>query len=830
MAVLFAIAGGFFTTYVQLLQDAEATQAATGVLHDLGMIRDSILGSESGVRGFILSGDDRLLKSHLSAKRDVPDRLESLHKALDARPIAKAQVDELADLVNTKVKGADSVIETRKTQGLAAAAAEIKKTHGQVMEEIRGVLDRLEEDQRRHIGARIAKLRIQSTIVGLLVGVGSLLLFFVLLTSSRGIAAARERLSASEMRFRSLVEATSEIIWTTSASGTFVEPQPLWEAYTGQSQIESYGAGWLDAIHPEDIALVRELWTRALTTRKTFWAEHRLRQANGDYCYMSMRAAPVLDEKGDLTEWVGFHTDISKRKYAEAALIELKEEAEAANLAKSQFLANMSHELRTPLNAVIGYSEILQEEADDLGVGEALKPDLERISAAGSHLLSLINDVLDLSKIEAGRMEIFFEDVDLDAVVKEAVATVQPLVDKNRNRIEVVMEEGLGTLHTDQVKLRQAILNLLSNASKFTESGTVTLTVSRHQGVKPEIWFQVRDTGIGMTPEQQDRLFAPFSQADPSTTRKYGGTGLGLAITQRFAQMLGGEIKVHSELGQGSTFTFILPVDPAEVPIAAAVEAPIGQGPTLLVVDDDEAARDLLSRTLSKEGYRVLLASDGVQGIELAKTFHPVAITLDVMMPNLDGWEVLTLLRGSPDTCDIPVVMLTMGGDKHMAYSLGATEFLTKPIQRERLLTVLRRIRPRKGECRVLVIEDDTDAREIVRNILAREQWIVEEAADGNEGLQRMEAAAPDLVLLDLNMPGMDGFQFAEAVRTEPRWKDIPIVVLTARDLTAAERERLNGHVERILQKGGLDKDGLLRELRRVIRPTYEPLEPPTEN
>ena len=516
---------------------------------------------------------------------------------------------------------------------------------------------------------------------------------------------------------------------------------------------------------------------------------------------------------------------------ARATAEEARTAADEANKAKSSFLANMSHELRTPLNAIIGYSEMLQEEAEDLKQPEFI-PDLEKIHGAGKHLLGLINDVLDLSKIEAGKMTLYLEDFDVAKVVAEVAATVRPLITKNGNRLEVDCPADLGAMRADVTKVRQTLFNLLSNASKFTERGVIRLEVRENgsptAGTQPSaLSFVVSDTGIGMTPEQLSRLFQAFTQADASTSRKFGGTGLGLAISRKFCQMMGGDITVRSEHGKGSTFTITLPANVAEASSQAQLSskdfqlAPSTRLPasatTLLVIDDDPAVHDLMRRSLEKDGFRVEVAADGQRGLELARQLKPAVITLDVMMPHIDGWAVLTALKADPALAGIPVIMLTIVDDKQMGFALGAADYFTKPIDFQRLHQVLEKYRKAAAPQKVLVIEDDATTREMLRRALEKDGWQVAEAQNGKVGLAKLDGGVPALILLDLMMPEMDGFEFMEALRRRPDSQHIPVIVITAKDLTEEDRRRLNGGVQRIIQKGAASQRQVLELVRELL-------------
>jgi CheY-like chemotaxis protein/two-component sensor histidine kinase len=486
----------------------------------------------------------------------------------------------------------------------------------------------------------------------------------------------------------------------------------------------------------------------------------------------------------------------------------------------------MSHELRTPLNAIIGYSEMLQEDAEDANQ-PGFVPDLEKIHAAGRHLLALINDILDLSKIEAGKMELYLERFDVRTVLDEVATTIRPLVEQNANRFELQVDDTVQQMHSDATRIRQVLLNLLSNACKFTERGTITLVVrgERDEGAGEGVVLQVRDTGIGMTEDQLQRVFEAFAQAEATTASRYGGTGLGLAISRRFCQMLGGDLSAESEAGTGSTFTVRLPAEaptgrPAaapEPPDATAAEgAGAGSAGTVLVIDDDVAVRNLMGRLLQKEGFHVHLADGGEAGLALARQIRPDVITLDVLMPQMDGWAVLTALKADHELAEIPVIMLTIVDEKNLGFALGASEYLTKPIDRERLAAVLKRYAGASGRP-VLVVEDDSATRALLRRAAETEGWEVREAENGRAALSRVAEQRPEVILLDLMMPEMDGFEFLEALRAREEWQSIPVLVITAKDLSDEERERLNGGVQRIVLKGAKDREALLAEVRELV-------------
>ncbi len=546
--------------------------------------------------------------------------------------------------------------------------------------------------------------------------------------------------------------------------------------------------------------------------------------------------------------------EIQERKLIECDLIAMRNRAEEANKAKSRFLANMSHELRTPLNAIIGYSEMLQEiVAEDDFEAEEIIQDIDKVRSAGKHLLSLINDILDISKIEAGKMQISIEAFSMQDLVQDVVDTLKPLSDVRHDQLMTSIDGDVGTIHSDMVKVRQILFNLMSNAVKFTQHGEVELSCYREVDAD-EDWVVccVRDTGIGISDEALKELFKPFSQADPTTTRKYGGTGLGLAISRSYITMLGGDIRAESREGKGSKFTFRLPVkamieddtnaddsiktDPAGLPTYLTAQArqnakiPTETGhksddeseqpveTRVLLIDDDEATHDRLRFHLGKHGFAVYSAMSGEEGMAMARTQPFAVIILDIFMPGIDGWQVLQRLKSNPSTAQIPVVMYTIESNEAKGFSLGAADYLIKPINGKRLLSTLGRYKKPNKRLKVLSIDDDVHSQELILAYLNGPDWEVTTADSGREGLKIL-TEKPDyaVILLDLVMPEMNGFQFIEACSKSAVAGNIPIIVISARDLTRQERQLLVDHAQAIIRKGMYDRNTLVSSIKQVL-------------
>ncbi len=698
-----------------------------------------------------------------------------------------------------------------------------------------------------------------SVIIGMIVTV--LLIVGLVLVFLRN----RKRMASEEARFRSIFEDSPLSVWEEDYSqvrialdelvesgvsdpGTYLREHPSFAlelasririVNVNQATLDLYRASDKDALLTSLDTILGEAsgpeQAEQLATlvdgHTMYEGETTLYRMNGEtgVCVVSVSIAPGSEESWSKV-FVSV-VDITDRKETELLLAEATQEAERANSAKSSFLANMSHELRTPMNAIIGYSEMLSEDAEDEGYDEII-PDLDKINAAGKHLLALINDVLDLSKIEAGRMDLFLETFDLRQMLDEVAGTAANLFQKNENEFVLDFGDDLGNIHSDSTKVRQSLFNLLSNAAKFTKGGTVTLSVRRETRSDQDwISMAVTDTGIGIPSDKLEHVFEEFAQADDSTTRDFGGTGLGLALTRQLCQMMGGDVRLESELGVGTTFTFDLPSEVPDqrhdeqlgvgAPLDGGIEVPDGEGvasrgDVILVIDDDPDARELMTRTLTNAGHIVVTAASGQEGVAEASRVKPSLITLDIHMPGQDGWKTIQALKDDDVLSSIPVVMVSVEVDRQRGFALGAIDSLAKPVDRTQLLRIVDRyVAGSSGS--VLVIDDDPGDRERLERSLQAGGFTVVGAENGAVALERLKEQRPDLVLLDLMMPVMDGFEFLAEFKRDVANASIPVVVISAKDLTSQERDRIQESAADIMQKSDNAMEDVLSQVEDLL-------------
>jgi PAS domain S-box-containing protein len=656
----------------------------------------------------------------------------------------------------------------------------------------------------------------------------------------------RRELEAFRANLQALVENTGDAIWSVDRSLRLITFNTAFsmamEARTGREpEVQDMTE---EVFPPEDAIWYRQMYQRCL--KGAAFSELRDEEIGGQVRSLELFFNPIREAMG-ITGVAVFGKDVTARRRTQDALRMAKEEAERANMAKSQFLANMSHELRTPLNSVIGFTNILLKNRGGR-FGDQDLTFLERISANGKHLLHLINQVLDLAKIEAGRMDLELEPVDLGVLLRETIAQMEGQVKEKDVSLRAVVPEGLPPLMTDAARLKQVIINLLGNAIKFTDQGEITLEVVLEEGGGGIGSIVVRDTGTGIPRDRLQTIFQAFQQADGTTSRRFGGTGLGLTISRSLCQAMGYQLNVQSELGKGSAFS-ILVSDSVKLPpraedelIAEAlkpmessrprqdVPAEVGGGTkrSVLIIDDDPDSRILLTHYVQELGHEVLLAGSAGDGLVQARAFRPDLITLDLMMPGVSGWEALREFKADPELRDIPVVVVSLVGDEgDRSNLLGALDVVTKPIQRERLLRAIERNLDDTRNRAVLVVEDDADTRTVMKEYLEDAGLDVVLAENGEEAMERLRDELPDIILLDLVMPVMDGTTFLKRLQEGKQYRGIPVIVCTGKELTREEYDRLKTETVAILVKGEEFEAELKGTLSRFFPPAEGSNPPP---
>ncbi|MEM7170689.1 MAG: PAS domain S-box protein [Pseudomonadota bacterium] len=639
---------------------------------------------------------------------------------------------------------------------------------------------------------------------------------------------AQEALRQSEKRLTAVVDNMPATVYLRDREGRLILINRDYESFLGLTKEEARGRHLNDLLpaHIADEALDhdREVIEKGETVEREFFLSHPGADGRQERAQVSIKF-PIFDAEGNVTSVGGVELDITERKRIQEELQRAKEQAEVATKAKSQFLANMSHELRTPMNAIIGFTRLVMRRSGD-SLPQQQRDNLDKILVSADHLLSLINSVLDLSKIEAGQMEVSLSRLEVAPLVERCLRTMEPLFQEKGLTLTRQIDQGLLPIVSDDEKLMRVLLNLLSNGAKFTEAGGVTMAVYESQ---EGVVLEVKDTGVGIPEDELAKIFEEFHQIDSSSTRKESGTGLGLSITRDLVRLIGGRIEVESQLGLGSSFRVILPRATLNERLARHIpdskaktdpesdfsDVSVGFKDLVLVIDDDPNAIYLLRENLADAGYGVIGASNGREGLLKAKEIKPVAIVLDILMPEMDGWSVLTALKSDSITRSIPVIILSIMDQKDQGYQLGAYDYLLKPIDRDAMVETLAALKPQRRT--LLLADDDPQMADIVGQILDEEDYQVEVVNSGKEALAALEARRPEALLLDLLMPEMDGFDVLDAIQQRPDWQELPVIILTAKDLTHEERQTLSHRARAVIEKQRLDRETLVSNLERLL-------------
>lgn len=845
------IAGAFWLSYrstASLVGSSRWVVHTLEVQHSVQEVLLSAADEQRATRGFVITGEEQYLEPYRTATGQIPAELARLRRLTADNPNQQRRLDSIAPLIEARLEYARKLIELRRAGQVQAAEQSVRSGEGKkLMDKIRQVGAEMAAEESRLLQERMqqSETDAQRTQAASILGglVSSLILIAVFVRLTREIARRRQAQEESHQGkalLQSIVDSMGDGVVVADQDGKFVLFNPAAERILGLGAMnggpaqwsEQYGLCMEDGVTPcpaDQIPLAR-----ALRGENVDGADLGVRLADGSKpIWITATARPIRDQEGIPRGGVVVFQDITQRKRAEDQTRNLNAELAAANREldlrnreveratqlKSQFLASMSHELRTPLTAILGFSDLLHEQLQG-PLNEKQTRYVDHVRNGARHLLGLINDILDLSKIEAGQAELRPEPFALAEALPEVLSNLRPLA--MPKKISLKAQFGDLFVHADRVRFKQVLFNLLSNAVKFTpESGVVSVESALEGDL---VRITVIDTGIGIRPEDQAMIFEEFRQVEDKSGEVKQGTGLGLAITRRLVEQHGGRIWVESELGKGSRFSFTIPKGTAGPRIApeppAAPQPRVGGDlPLILVVDGEPAARELLVGYLAPAGYRTETSEPGVHAVERAVRLRPDAITLNTLTPGKGGWETLAALKINPATAQIPVIIVSVVDQKKMGFAMGAAEYLVKPVSRSALLKAVERWVPRtKGAPAVLVVDDDPTVVEMVRDCLTGAGYSVSTAFGGRQALEMLDQRRPDAMVLDLLMPEVDGFEVIAQVEQRPDLRDLPIIVLSAKDLTDADIEFLTRETRAFLSKGVSWKEELLRQVRGVVQ------------
>jgi PAS domain S-box-containing protein len=796
-------------------------------LTDLQSVLLSLADAESTQRGYLITGDPAYLEPIDSLTSRSLRQIHALREKTYTDADQQHRLALLAALAAERIRTIHEVADMRRDIGLEAAVARVQAGGGgEIIASIQALAADFEHEELQRLETRSRAASGHAWIASILIAGGGVFAFFVVLVS--GVLIRRDY---TERRRAELALRNSETLLS-----QFMENLPIgvivldthWRPrFANNAAVDILGPTVLvdDGAHPLPLyrAGERRVYPAdqtplalALNGQTTTIDDAEVRVGDR-YVPVQLSAAPIYDARGRIAYAIAAFIDIAERHRAEAALRAAKDAAETASRTKSDFLARMSHELRTPLNSVIGFANILlKNKAANLRSQDVAY--LDRIQDNGRHLLVLINDILDLSKIEAGRVEVENVTIDLRQLISDVAQPFSLQLRGSSVKLKLQIPDGIAPIVTDPARLRQVLNNLIGNAVKFTERGHITVAVDVDGATAQPARIRVSDTGIGIPDERLVAIFDAFEQAESSTSRKYGGTGLGLPISRALCELLGYALSVRSRVQAGTEFTVdMMPPDTVttalSAPAAAAGARAGGSGERLVLIVDDEAdSRILLTHYVEEFGCRAIATHSVANALKLARELNPDLITLDLMMPGRNGWDMLSSLKSDPDLAEIPIVIISVVAQESRATLAGALDVLQKPIDRTELHAVLRRNLGSR-QARILVVDDSADARHMLEDMLAGTVSELRTAANGQDALSALRDFEPDLVLLDLLMPIMDGLTFLEVFRATPRFRTVPVVIISAKELTAEERDRVARHATAVVTKG----KALEADLRGVL-------------
>jgi len=802
------------------------------VLRALSQLHGSVVEAESARRGTLLTGDPEYLQHYANDIAEAERAM--LELGVHLRTERRAQLEELQRLLAAKL---DHMAQLDLAAGREPASLRAGREH---MDRLRDQIQRIDSEQRRLVEALTVRAADSNhkAIQTILWGSGSSFLLVVMALvlverENRKRIQAENSLRRSEEEYRNLVVHIPDVPWKTDAAGA---PTYLGEGirkltgYTAEELISGGGAFWRTRIHEGDLPAMNQGFAGLFEHGVPLEVEYRFQRKHGAWAWLYCRASIVSEEDGNRYTR-GLVSDITARKTAEEnnarlaqALADSNRELEArnreverANLLKSRFLANMSHELRTPLNAIMGFSELLIDPANG-PMSDKQRRWLGHIRAGSTHLLQLINDILDLSKVEADQLEFRPEPVRLAEAIPEVLSIIRPLAQSRQVNLAEYVPDDL-VVEVDRTRLKQIIYNLLSNAVKFTPAhGLVRLEA---QGYSEYVCISVRDTGMGIRPEDQQVIFEEFRQVSETAKGVPEGTGLGLAITRRLVERQGGKIWLESEIGKGSRFSFTVrrsekAPDPTADPAQTARE---NSQFRILVIDDEPVTRELVASHLEAEGFATVTASTASEGLAAARSQRPDAIILAVMLPDAEGWDVIHELKRDPATEDIPVIMVSVIDRQEKGFTFGAADYLVKPISRNSLLQVLQKHLPTTPNAEVLIVEDQAPDREIITSVLAGAGVRSVAVEDGRQALEALlnDDGRFHLVILDLMLPGMDGFELLRRIKDNRVLRSVPVIVVTGKELSLAESDFLRAESQALFMKGEAWRSEFIRQVHKTL-------------